>query len=139
MALLSALLLAQAATTPTPAIEIPEVFRGSWNMRLEECEANRDPMRRDTVTQMTIDATGYVLWESGGDAIEIFRASENDIRVAFAMSGEGETWRGQTRFVLDEEGDQLFVENLPRTGELYYSAVAFYHRCPAAASSQNEK
>ncbi|MBC2776185.1 hypothetical protein [Parasphingopyxis marina] len=120
----AAILILQSGSSAAPALPLPEAFQGIWDVSAQACEAPISDMR------IEIDEEGIAYWESDGRPIEIFSAGEQDILVTFAMSGEGETWRAQKRFVLDRTGERLFAETMPQPGEPFYKTIWFYHRCP---------
>ncbi len=124
MSIVVALLLA-----PAPVAEpvvFPKAFHGIWDASAEACAGSHNDGR------ITIGSKEVVYWESGGVPTEIVTAGERDIRVTLAMSGEGEEWKSQTRFVIDQSGTTLFSEQLPQAGEEYSSGKWFHTRCPSS-------
>ena len=128
MSMFVALLLA-AAPAAEP-VTFPKAFQGVWDGDAKACAGPHSDGR------ITIKSKEIVYWESGGTPTEILSASKRDIRMTLAMSGEGEDWKSQTRFVVDQSGTKLFSEELPRDGEPYYSTKWFYTKCPSSAKSE---
>ncbi len=122
IALAFPLLIAAADATTAPAF--PAQFQGVWDLSAEACEADTSDIR------IRIDQSTIAYWESDGTVTSATLFNDSDIHVTLAMSGEGEEWVSQMRFVLAFDGKHMFAESLAHSEEDLPPTYWVYRRCP---------
>jgi hypothetical protein len=101
------------------AAELPEPFRGVWDIDGSNC----DPMS-DLRLEIGEGSIGF--YESVGSFTAIDRIDADTVRVTLAMEGEGERWEME-RILELRDGGQRLVPSAP-PGEPGYRPVAL-ERC----------
>ena len=116
------LVVAAAGSAAQP--KVPEPFRGVWDASAAACAGAHSNLR------IRIGDTSIAYWESDGLATAVSLVGTDEMRVTWAMSGEGERWTSQTRFVIASSADRMFAESLPQGGQEFIPVAWFYERCP---------
>lgn len=109
----------KAAAAPPPSDEVPDRFRGEWNMRLADCGTDMNDSR------LVIGAREIRFYETSGPVVRVARPAPGEVAVTVALSGEGEGPENSThRFRISPDGAELSM-----VGE---GAPLLRRRCPAA-------
>lgn len=107
-----------AATSAAVTTEVPERFRGEWNMELSACGTGMNDSR------LVLGSNEIRFYETGGPVRRVEQPSPGELVVIAAVSGEGEGPEEQTqRFRLSADGGTLTT-----VGE---GAPLVRKRCPA--------
>lgn len=100
---------ASAAPTPSPEPSvkpppaIPAPFHGRWAPSEAACKT-----AKETPFSIAPDVVNF--YESHGKVQAIETTSDKDIKVTFAMTGEGDSWTKQNHLVLSENGANLTLD-----------------------------
>ncbi len=112
---------------PSPVTAIPASFRGRWGIGMADCDASRD----DNKGLMTVTADTLRFWESRAKLADARTEGPDTLVATFSFSGEGQTWREQTRMVLQDGGRTLIRDSGGDGQGGGQGGTSRYTRCPA--------
>lgn len=87
------------------AASIPARFHGEWNADLDACGTGASE------TRLRISADRVRFYESAGAVRRVEIVNSRVIDVTAEYQGEGDTWEGERRFTLSDDGNSLTVSN----------------------------